>query len=67
MSKTYDQVKEYYGKVLEKSKDLKTNACCTFENIPDFPFEPHYIEIDDIRIHYVDELLRVQLQADHGR
>ncbi len=26
-----------------------------FENIPDFPFEPHYIEIDDIRIHYVDE------------
>ena len=26
-----------------------------FENLPDFPFEPHYIEIDDIRIHYVDE------------
>jgi len=26
-----------------------------FENLPDFPFEPHYIEVDDIRIHYVDE------------
>ena len=26
-----------------------------FENIPDFPFQPHYIEIDNIRIHYVDE------------
>ncbi len=26
-----------------------------FEDLPDFPYEPHYIEIDDIRIHYVDE------------
>jgi haloalkane dehalogenase len=26
-----------------------------FEKIPDFPFEPHYIEVDEIRIHYVDE------------
>ena len=26
-----------------------------FENIPDFQFEPHYIEVDEIRIHYVDE------------
>ena len=26
-----------------------------FENLPDFPFEPHYLEIDKIRIHYVDE------------
>ncbi|MHA2391110.1 MAG: haloalkane dehalogenase [Promethearchaeota archaeon] len=26
-----------------------------FENLPDFPFEPHYKEIDKIRIHYVDE------------
>jgi haloalkane dehalogenase len=26
-----------------------------FENLPDFPFEPHYTEVDGIRIHYVDE------------
>ena len=28
-----------------------------FENLPDFPFEPHYIELEPeaIRIHYVDE------------
>lgn len=26
-----------------------------FENLPDYPFEPHYIEVDGIRIHYVDE------------
>ena len=26
-----------------------------FENLPDFPYKPHYLEIDKIRIHYVDE------------
>lgn len=26
-----------------------------FANLPDFPFEPHYVEIDGLRIHYVDE------------
>ena len=26
-----------------------------FENLPDYPFEPNYIEVDGIRIHYVDE------------
>ncbi|MFX0043471.1 MAG: hypothetical protein ACFE8L_11220 [Candidatus Hodarchaeota archaeon] len=26
-----------------------------FENLPDFPFEPHYVEVDEIRIHYLDE------------
>jgi arsenite methyltransferase len=27
---------KYYGDVLKKSSDLKTNACCTMESIPDF-------------------------------
>ncbi len=31
-----DAVKEYYGKVLQGSKDLKTNACCTDTAIPAF-------------------------------
>lgn len=26
-----------------------------FKNLPDFPFEPHYVEIGGLRIHYVDE------------
>ena len=26
-----------------------------FENLPDFPYEPKYLEVDKIRIHYVDE------------
>ena len=26
-----------------------------FENLPDFPYKPNYLEVDEIRIHYVDE------------
>jgi haloalkane dehalogenase len=26
-----------------------------FANLPDFPFEPRYVEIDGLRIHYVDQ------------
>ena len=30
----YDAVKKYYGTVLQKSSDLKTDACCTSQNLP---------------------------------
>jgi hypothetical protein len=26
-----------------------------FEALPDFPFRPHYVDINGMRIHYVDE------------
>ena len=26
-----------------------------FENLPDYPFDPHYVEIEGARMHYVDE------------
>ena len=26
-----------------------------FADLPDFPFEPHYVEQDGLRMHYVDE------------
>ncbi len=35
-----EQVKHYYGKVLEKSSDLQTDACCTPNDVP-----PHVKEI----------------------
>ncbi len=35
-----DDVKEYYGQVLETKKDLKTNACCSAEILP-----PHQMEV----------------------
>ena len=31
-----------------------------FENLPDFPFKPNYVEVDEIRIHYLDEGPRSQ-------
>ncbi len=33
---------------------LRTPDSC-FDNIPDYPFQPNYIEVDGLRIHYVDE------------
>ena len=26
-----------------------------FENLPDFPYQPHYVEINGVRVHYIDE------------
>ena len=39
-----------------------------FEALPNFPFEPHYAEIDDgeggrLRVHYVDEGHEMGLQC----
>lgn len=33
-SSTIESVKEYYGKVLQSSADLKTSACCSIEVLP---------------------------------
>lgn len=30
-----ESVREYYGKTLKGTKDLKTNACCTSESLPE--------------------------------
>lgn len=35
MTKTHEEVQEYYGKTLQQSTDLKTNACCTTVSYPD--------------------------------
>ncbi len=32
----YDEVKDYYGKQLQSSDDLKTSACCDASNVPDW-------------------------------
>ena len=45
-SKTLEQVKEYYGKVLADTSDLKTGACCSIEAIPQYQQEV-LREIDD--------------------
>ena len=35
-------------------KSLRTPDAC-FENLPDFPFAPNYIDLDGMRMHYVEE------------
>ncbi len=34
MPSTLDSVREYYGKTLQTTGDLKTNACCTTDTLP---------------------------------
>ena len=35
----YETVKDYYGKELQGSEDLKTDACCTLESMPRYIIE----------------------------
>ena len=37
-----------------------------FENLPNFPFKPHYIEINGARVHYVDEGSGETILCLHG-
>ncbi|MDP2285572.1 MAG: methyltransferase type 11, partial [Pseudohongiella sp.] len=32
----YDVVKDYYGKQLQSSADLKTSACCDVSSMPEW-------------------------------
>ena len=43
---TLENVKEYYGKILGNSDDLKTGACCTIDALPAYQIEI-LKEIDD--------------------
>lgn len=47
---TLDAVKDYYGKVLQGTRDLKTNACCCAESIP----ENHRKILDEIDSEILD-------------
>jgi haloalkane dehalogenase len=35
--------------------EIRRTPESAFSNLPDYPFEPHYAEVDGLRIHYVDE------------
>jgi SAM-dependent methyltransferase len=49
-----DAVKEYYGKVLQGSHDLKTNACCTDTEIPEHLKRAMNNIHDEVAAHYYD-------------
>lgn len=47
-----ESVKDYYGKVLQSSDDLQTNACCTDEGMPEF-LKPILSKVhDEVMIRY---------------
>ena len=35
LEETHESVQDYYGKVLHGTDDLKTNACCSLDTIPE--------------------------------
>jgi haloalkane dehalogenase len=37
-----------------------------FENLPGFPYEPHYVEVDGLRLHHVDEGSGPTVLCFHG-
>jgi ubiquinone/menaquinone biosynthesis C-methylase UbiE len=43
-----DQLKEYYGKILTTTKDLKTGACCNGESLPPYQRETLSLIDDEI-------------------
>ncbi|WP_432471698.1 methyltransferase domain-containing protein [Amphritea sp. HPY] len=48
----HDQVQEYYGKTLQGSDDLQTNACCTDDGMPEF-LKPVLSNIhDEVMVRY---------------
>lgn len=42
----HEQVQDYYGKTLQGSQDLQTNACCTDSSLPDY-LKPVLAKIHD--------------------
>ncbi len=48
-TKTHKDVSEYYGKVLQTKKDLKTSACCSLEKVSDYVREPLKMIEDEIQ------------------
>ena len=47
-----DFVQKYYGEILEKSEDLKTNACCTVERPPQYVSDALSEIHDDVSSRY---------------
>lgn len=45
-AKIRDNVKDYYGEVLQSTDDLKTSACCPIDGMPDF-LKPYLANIHD--------------------
>jgi len=52
METKFAEVQEYYGKTLESTSDLKTNACCTLETPPKHILEALKLVHDEVQSKY---------------
>ncbi|MEQ9300554.1 MAG: methyltransferase domain-containing protein [Cyclobacteriaceae bacterium] len=52
MNNTHEEVKEYYGSELQKSEDLKTNACFTLTKPPKHILEALNLIADEVQAKY---------------
>jgi len=52
METLHEEVKEYYGKELQKSEDLKTNACCTLTAPPKHIMDALSLVHDEVQAKY---------------
>lgn len=52
MEKVHQEVQDYYGKELQSSEDLKTNACCTLEAPPKYIQEALSNVHDEVQAKY---------------
>lgn len=48
-TQTHQKVSEYYGKVLQTKRDLKTSACCALDMLPAYVREPLKLIEDEIQ------------------
>jgi len=49
---THQKVSDYYGKILQTKKDLKTSACCTLDKMPAYVQEPLKLIEDEIQMKF---------------
>jgi len=52
MENIHEEVKAYYGEELQKSEDLKTNACCTLTKPPKHILEALRLVADEVQAKY---------------
>ena len=48
----HQKVSEYYGKILQTKKDLKTSACCTMDKLPAYLKEPLKLIEEEIQMKF---------------
>ena len=62
MNDINESVKDYYGKTLGGTKDLKTNACCTLEAPPSYIINALKNVHEEVQAKYISNIKPTILQ-----